>query len=133
MQDGRRISKKWQGALTLEKFVYVGTTEADARGHIYNPLRTLGFTPFSKYYVFLSKFLPSISNSRYVKPSISKFSIKILGISTEMLGFSFDILGFSFKILGISKICDKRVPYKYTPILIQNDTTSLSKCSLGLM
>ena len=37
--------------------------------------------------------IPSISNSRYEKPS-----------------FSIGILGFSFGILGISKICDNRIP-----------------------
>ena len=30
-------------------YVCVGATEANARGHTYNPLKTRDFTPFLKY------------------------------------------------------------------------------------
>ena len=33
----------------LKMYISEGTTEADARGHTYNPLKTRDFTPFSKY------------------------------------------------------------------------------------
>ena len=33
----------------LKIYISEGTTEADARGHTYNPLKTRDFTPFSKY------------------------------------------------------------------------------------
>ena len=47
--------------------------------------------------------IPSISNSRCKKPSISKF---------RNPRFLIEILGISIEILGFSKIFDNRVPYK---------------------
>ena len=55
--------------------------------------------------------IPSISNTRCEKPSISKFLIRNTNnISIESLGISIEILGFSFEILDISEICDNRIP-----------------------
>ena len=62
------------------------TTEADARGHTQNSLKTRNFTPFSKYYLVFQNFWFEI-------PSIS-----------------IEILGFSFEILNIWKICNNRIP-----------------------
>ena len=63
--------------------------------------------------------IPSISNSRCEKPSISKFLIRNTQYFNrnprfliEILGISIEILGYSFELLGISKTCDNRIPYK---------------------
>ena len=56
-------------------YVCVGITEADARGHKQNPLKTQDFTPFfwnTRY--FARNF--SISNSECEKPRISKFLVR---------------------------------------------------------
>ena len=37
-------------------YVCVGTTEADARGYTWNPLKTEDLTIFLRYWVFHSKF-----------------------------------------------------------------------------
>ena len=75
-----------------------------------------------KFQVFeilgISLEIPSISNSRCEKPSISKFLIRNTQyfdrnprFLIEILGISIEIPGFSFEILGISKISDNRIPY----------------------
>ena len=90
-------------------FVCVGATEADAREHTYNPLKTRDFTPFSKYQVLRSKYL--VFQIQSVKNLVFRnFRFEIPSFLIEILGFSVEILDFSFEILRISNICDNRIP-----------------------
>ena len=84
-----------------------------------------------KFQVFeilgISLEIPSISNSRCEKPSISKFLIRNTQyfdrnprFSIEILSISIEILGFSFEIHGISKICDNRISYKSSSLKIRD-------------
>ena len=61
--------------------------------------------------------IPSISNSRCKKPSISKFLVRNIWYFDQnprflikILDILIEILGFSFEILVISKIFDNRIP-----------------------
>ena len=62
--------------------------------------------------------IPSISNLRYEKPSISKFLIRNTwyfdrnpSFLIEMLHIFIEIQRISFETLGISTICHNHIPY----------------------
>ena len=90
------VDRAAQAYIYLIIYVCVGTSEADARGHTCNPLKT--WDPFRSFFEILGISLEifGISNSKCDKPIILKFLIRNTKYFNRNSRFSIEILGITY-------------------------------------